>query len=167
MPPRELYFATYHQAAHAVVAMTLGCRVEHVEIGMVPEDVGWCLDTAPSGDFETVCAAGFAMELILGRRHDAAWDHCKDDRALMANLCVDRTGVAMDAPASVERFMEGAAHCRAILAHPAVRTAIDDLSESLADAYLAGEERVEGDALGHVSDALVGTVGADGMRSSR
>ena len=152
--PRDLYFATYHQAAHAAVAVTLGCRVDYLEIGMVPEELGWCVDGTPSGDLETVCAAGFAMELELGRRHDSAWDHCKPDRILLTSSYDDRTGMAMDVAAGVERFMEGATLCRSILAHSAVRAVIDKLAEALGDAYLAGDERLERADVVAITDAL-------------
>lgn len=139
-----MYYATYHQAAHAVVAAMLGCSVDHLEIGFQPENIGWNPDSAPSGDFETLCAAGFAMEMILGRRHDAAWDPSKDDRATLKRIVLERTGATMDQAELAKRFMEGADHCRSILSHTGVRAVIDVLAESLGDAYLANEEGLKG-----------------------
>ena len=141
---RELYFATYHQAAHAVVAAMLGCRVDHLEIGFQPESIGWNPECAPTGDFETICAAGFAMELILGRRHDVVWDPARDDRATLRAITLDRTGGEMSPEETARRFTEGSEHCRSILNHSNVRIAVDQVAEALGDAYLANEEGLKG-----------------------
>jgi hypothetical protein len=72
MTPRELFFATHHQAAQVVTAMTLGCRVEFIELG-VPFGPGGCsLQTTSTRDIETIFASGFEMERVLGRLHDQA-----------------------------------------------------------------------------------------------
>ncbi|MGV3615373.1 MAG: hypothetical protein ACO1SV_08570 [Fimbriimonas sp.] len=145
LAPRELYFATYHQAAHAVVATMLGCGVDRLDIGMQPEEVGWNPDAAPSGDFETVCAAGYAMELLLGRRPEVAWRHCQDDLAILTRISADRTGTPVDPEEASARFIQGGEQGRAILGHPSVRAAIDRLAESLGDAYLAHVEGLTDD----------------------
>lgn len=141
---RELYFATYHQAAHAVVAAMLGCRVDYLEIGLQPENVGWNPECAPTGDFETICAAGFAMELILGRRHDVVWEPARDDRATLRAIALDRTGGEMSPEETQRRFLQGVDHCRSILNHSSVRIVVDQVAESLGDAYLANEEGLKG-----------------------
>ena len=145
MNRRELYFSTHHQAAHAVAAITLGCGVDYVDIAADGAEFGWNLDDAPTGDVETICAAGFAMERILGRLHEHAWARSQADRALQASIVSGRTGVALDDAALIERFMEGADSSTGILNHQATRNAIDVLAEALSEEYDAGGTRLNGD----------------------
>ncbi len=139
LSPRDLYFATHHQAAHVAVAMVLGCRIDGIETSTGPDAILWSLDAVPTGDLATVCAAGYAMELLLGRRAELAEGHCRDDRSLMARLMADRTGFTPDSASVGAAFLEGAEQCRAILAHAAVRSAIDRLADAIAEAHLSGE----------------------------
>ena len=48
MTHRDLYFSTYHQAAHAVTAILLGCRVDYVDADATAEDQGWNLESGLS-----------------------------------------------------------------------------------------------------------------------
>lgn len=155
LAPRDLYFASHHQAAHVVVAMMLGCRVDHVEIGITPEEPGWCLDTTPQGDIDTVCAAGYAMEILLGRRHDLAWTNCRSDLAAIATIHRERGELALDSDGAKKRFMNGAELSQAILTHPYVRAKIDALAEALSDLHLEGEGRMDGATVFAVSDSVV------------
>jgi|GEM_PF-3947272 len=141
---RELYFATYHQAAHAVTAVALGCRIDFVEIGVDDAEIGWSLDTASMGDVETICAAGFAMEKLLDRLPEHAWSHSKVDRDLLGALHAERTGLTMNEQVLSERFLEGALWATAMLNHQAIRAAIDLLAEALSDSFDAGTSRVSG-----------------------
>lgn len=154
LPPRDLYYATFHQAAQVVVAMMLGYRVDNVDIGVNPDEFGVCLESANADDIDTVCAAGYAMEVLLNRRADTAWDQSKTDRLRMKSLHGDHTGIVLDLAATKERFMAGAELCRAILNHTGARQAIDLLAEALSEAYLAGEGRLEAAAIQEVTKSL-------------
>lgn len=134
----------------------LGCNVDHVEIGVQPEDVGWNPDAAPSGDFETLCAAGYAMELILGRRPDVAWDSCRSDRAILKRIAIERTGHEMDQAEVTARFLEGVEHCRSILSHTGVRAVTDTLAESLGDAFLGKGDRLSSTEVRLLITPLIG-----------
>lgn len=136
--------------------MVLGCQINHLEVGLAPMSPGWDLESVPSGDFETVCAAGYAMEVLLGRRQDAAWDQCTGDRQLLTALDARRTGVEMDRDTSTARFRAAAEMSRAILAHGTVRTTIDLLAEALSDAYDSGEGHLSGDVVRDISAPILG-----------
>jgi hypothetical protein len=147
MSPRDVYFTTHHQAAHVVTAILLGCRVEFIDVEGTPGDLGWNVDAAAISDIETVCAAGFEMERLLGRLEDIAWRRSQDDRDLMSALCADRTGSAMTEAAIKEHFLQGAAASRGILDHTTARQAIDLLAEALSDAHDAGEKRLSAERI--------------------
>lgn len=135
MTPRELFFASHHQAAQVVTAMTLGCRVEYVDVAMPFGPSGCSLHNSATQDLETIFAAGFEMERVLGRMHDQAWLRCQKDRELMSESYSDRTGITIDEKTVTELFMRGAASSRAILEHATTRKAIDSLAEILSDMY--------------------------------
>ena len=158
MSPRDLYFATYHQAAHVVAALVLGCRIEYVEIATPASKVGWNLDSASIADTETVCGAGFEMEQILGRLYDSSWSRSEDDRVLLGTIHADRTGLSLTAPEIDARFTAGAASSRAILEHAGARHAIDELAEHLNDAYLRDERRVEAADMRAITAQITGAV---------
>jgi len=144
MTPRELYFVTHHQAAQIVAALTLGCRVDHVVAGTGPQENAWSLEAAPIEDAASVCAAGFEMEILLGRLHEHAWTRSQQDRALLGELHSDRTGDVLDEARLEERFMQGAASSRAILEHQTSRKAIDLLADALSDVYGSKERKMTG-----------------------
>jgi len=162
LTPRDLYFASHHQAAHVVTAITLGCEVHYVDIGLPMEEVGWSLDTASVSDIEAVCAAGFEMERLLGRLYDQAWARSQEDRNLLASLYSDRTGLTMDQATLTERFLAGATSCRSILDHQTSRNAIDLVADALSTLLESGLHRlsaeaiysITGNALRSVSPAL-------------
>lgn len=156
MTPRDLYFLTYHQAAHLVTAIVLGCGFDYVEIGTPLNLVGLDLEAASLADTETICAAGFEMEIILGRMHDTAWGRASDDRVLLGSIHADRTGDKLTSAELDERFTSGAASSRAVLQHKGTRSAIDQLSELLTDAHQSGERRVAAQDLKGVTGLLTG-----------
>lgn len=139
MKPRDLYFATQHQAAQIVAALTLGCPVDSVVPAANFEDLSICFDVASMEDIESVAAAGFEMERILGRLEEQAWARSESDRVGMARQYADHTGITLDAKAIDERFLRGAAASRAIIEHVQTRNAINDLAEALSDAYDMGK----------------------------
>jgi hypothetical protein len=156
MTYRDLYFATHHEAAHVVTALTLGCRVDFVEFGEGKSEAGWCLNQSSVGDVETICAAGYAMEQLMGRLPEQAWSRSQDDRALMASLHADLTGLALDGPATAERFLEGAEWSRAILNHQTARRAIDALASALSAVYGTGERRMSGADILEITSPIMG-----------
>jgi hypothetical protein len=101
------------------------------------------------------------MELLLGRRHDAAWDNGKSDRAALVNHDRDRDGIVLDREAAIQRFKEGAALCESLLAHPGLRAKIDTLAESLSDAYGANEGRLSDEAMQAVKNSITGLASPD------
>jgi len=156
MTPRDLYFDCYHQAAHVVVALVLGCRVEYVEIGTGADKIGWNLDAACVQDVEAVCAAGFEMEQILRRREDLSWSRAEGDRGLLQVTYADRTGLSLTTEELAARFTAGAVSSRSVLGHAGARHAIDELADYLNDAYLRDERRVEANDLKAITSQITG-----------
>ncbi len=144
MTPRELYFVTHHQAAQVVSALMLGCRVDSIIAGTGPQENSWSLEAAPFEDAQAVCAAGFEMEMLLGRLHEHAWTRSQQDRALMSELHTDRTGDTLDEVHLDELFMQSAESSRAILEHQTARKAIDLLADALSDVYGSKERKMTG-----------------------
>lgn len=142
MKPRDLHFATYHQAAHVVAALVVGCSVQYVEIGAATSRVGWNLDSAHIDDVGIIYGAGFQMEQMLGRRLEVSWTLSEDDRATLAGIYGDRTGISLTPAEIDERFQAGAASSEAILNHTAARHAIDELAELLTTVYLRGDHQL-------------------------
>jgi len=144
MTPRELYFVTHHQAAQVVAALMLGCRVDSIIVGTGPQDNGWNLEAAPFEDVEAICAAGFEMEILLGRMHEHAWTRSQPDRTYLGELHKDRTGDPLDLKWIDDQFVRGAASSRAILEHQGARKAIDLLADALNDVYGSKERKMTG-----------------------
>ena len=156
MSPRDLYFASYHQAAHVVSALVFGCRIEYVEIGNTVDKIGWNLDSASVGDAEAVCCAGFEMEMILGRRQDLSWSRSGSDRALLETIHSERMGETLTSAELDALFTASAKSSRTVLEHAAVRHAIDELAEHLSEAYLRGDRRVEAADLTGIAALITG-----------
>jgi hypothetical protein len=144
MTPRELYFATHHQAAQVVAALMLGCRVDELTVAGSPQDFVWNLDAVPFEDVQAICAAGFEMEIVLGRLQEHAWTRSQLDRVLMAEVYTGRTGNVALQTLTDEQFNQGAVSSRAILDHQTARKAIDLLADALNDVYGSKERKITG-----------------------
>jgi hypothetical protein len=78
MSPRDRLAAAYHEAGHAVVALSLGLSVGRVEIAIDGDDAKGTTDIAgtsglPLVDQLAICAAGMeAQERFNAPTHDAA-----------------------------------------------------------------------------------------------
>jgi len=144
MSPRDLYFESNHKAAQAVVAVTLGQAIDHITITEDNGEIGWQLESASVSDLGTICAAGFAMEKLLGRLHDQAWKRSSDDRKTLATLAADQTGITLGAEALESQFLAGATSSESILSHTTARKAIDRLANLLADLYSNGGGTMSG-----------------------
>jgi len=160
MTPRDIHFASYHQAAHVVSALLFGCRIEYVEIGNEADKIGWNLDSVSLRDTETVCGAGFEMERILGRRHELSWNRSDDDRVLLGTIHTDRTGETLTKVERDARFTAGADSSRSLLEHGRVRGVIDKLAEELNDAYHRGERRLEAKQISEITALVAGVAPA-------
>lgn len=130
-----------------VVALTLGCEIDEIQIGRPPDVLTWNLSQTNMGDAEAICAAGYAREVEMGRREDKAWELAHNDRSLLAFLHAERTGMQLEAEAVGERFRAGAANCVPILSHPTARVAIEDLAAAIGDRYEEGAERMSAAAI--------------------
>lgn len=142
MKARDLYFATHHQAAQIVAALTLGCPVDSVVPGSGFEDLKICFDAVSMEDLEIIAAAGFEMERLLGRLEEQAWARAESDRVGMAGYYSDHTGLTLDADAIKERFVRGAAASHVILEHVQTRRSINSLAEAISEAYVSGESQL-------------------------
>lgn len=139
---RDLHFASCHQAAQVVVAMMLGCEVGSIQVGRPPDPAEWRFADAQEGDVETICAAGYAIEIAMGRIAEKAWGHAQNDLLLLRFLHAERTGLDLPHDQVEERFRAGAVHSQALLNHPVGRAAVDRLCGTIADRYLSGETSI-------------------------
>lgn len=139
MTEQELHFATHHQAAHAVVAVALGCRVDRTTLTESAGEEDWGILSASLEDAAAVCAAGFAYELILGRSADEAWDRCKNDRSLFAAIYADRTGTPLDEFELALKFRQGVESSEAFLRHSKVQNAIESVAATMIGRYRVGQ----------------------------
>jgi hypothetical protein len=145
--------ACRHEAAHVVAAITVGCPVEYSDL---EGGIGWCLEGAGLDDLQTVCAAGYAMERLLGRSEEQAWNATRADRTLMTVLSADLTGTQMPESVAKDRFLQAAAECEAILRHPSTARAVEALAEKLEVRYRAGDERMPGREVMEIVNPFLG-----------
>lgn len=146
MDETEVRFATFHQAAHVTAAAMLGCSAERIfPLGSTVEE-DWGILDAPLEDVATVCAAGYAMERILDRPESEAWARSRNDRALLAAIYGDRTGLAMDEAAVADLFTLGVASAHTILIHGNVRKVTESVAGALNQLYRQGREELSGEA---------------------
>ncbi|AIE87577.1 hypothetical protein [Fimbriimonas ginsengisoli] len=154
---RELFFATNHQAAHAVVAMTLGCFVGDLAVSDEADtDPGWSSSPAPLADAESIFAAGYAMEMLLWRTRGRAWAESECDRQRLADRYGDVTGNDLSPEAADARFLDAAAQSRAILNHDGARRTIDALAHALVECYSRGSGRLEAAAVRAITTQFFG-----------
>lgn len=161
MTDRDLFFATRHQAAHAVITAVLGRTAARISpvASLVEED--WGIAGARIEEVAAVCAAGFAVERLLGRTTDEAWSRCKDDRSLLATIVADRSGIALEDVDLTDLFYQGVETAEAILRTPSAAKATDTIASMLLNVYDAGQSELGGEDVGKIVIAILRSVGQD------
>ena len=154
--PSSIYHATHHQAAHAVTAVMLGFPVERISVTGSATEENWGILEAGIEDIAAVCAAGFAMDRILGLNSEAAWEGCRNDRDLLSAIYADRTGMALADAELTDLFHRGVSSSESILRHQNVQRGIEAMAASLVILFDAGESCMQEEDIRRIVAPLIG-----------